>query len=151
MTDAWGEDSGDEAQRAQGWCPSQPTETGSRGSGASAAELRAVPAADARLSVSTDCGCQPDAGQTPAGLCAQTEGPARESRVNKPAEAAAGEAGEAGGQPGKQVKRALWRERLSEDCEQPTGQVGLSETVMSVFPRALASLAESSFIRKSII
>lgn len=74
-----------------------------------------MPAADGSLSVSTDCGCRPDAGQTPAGLCAQTEGsrglspggPHGESRVNKPAEAAAGEAGEAGGQPGKQVKRAL--------------------------------------------
>lgn len=107
---------GDEAQRTQGWCPSQPTETGSRGSSASAAELRAVPAADGSLSVSTDCGCRPDAGQTPAGLCAQTEGSRGlspgapqhgESRVNKPAKAAEGEAGEAGGQAGKQVKRAL--------------------------------------------
>lgn len=109
-----------------------------------------MPAADWSWSLGTDCGCWPNAGQTPARLCAQTAEGSRglspggpQGKQSKPAKPAAGEAGEAGEQPGKQVKRALYRERLSdaeltaEDCELPTGfidrlgtatSVGLSET-----------------------
>lgn len=61
-----------------------------------------VPPTDGNSSVGADGGCRPDAGQTPAGLCAQTGeaswglrpgGPHGEN--GKPAKAAAGEAGEA--------------------------------------------------------
>lgn len=61
-----------------------------------------------------------------------------QGKQSKPAKAAVGEAGEAGEQPGKQVKRALYRERLSaaeltaEDCEQPTGFIDMLATATSV-------------------